>query len=222
MGRLHLSVGRVKEAAPILEQALKLFPGYHYALAALAEARAAESRHEDAIELLRQRYRAAPHPENLFELAVALDRAGKKQEARAAFAQFEREARAEIEGVDNANRELIVYYTDYAPKPAEALRIAQKEIARRRDVFTLDAYAWALYANGRYAEARKQLEAALAVGIRDARLFYHAGVIAKRGGDRAAAARYFRASLDTNSASAVAAETRAALEALGTERRALR
>jgi hypothetical protein len=82
---------------------------------------------------------------------------------------------------DNANRELIFYYTDHARRPREALRIAEIEIGRRQDVYTRDAYAWALRANGHHAEARKQMEAALSVGTRDPRLLEHAKVIRQTG-----------------------------------------
>ena len=47
-------------------------------------------------------------------------------------------------------------------------------------------------ANGNYKEARAQIEKALAVGIRDARFFLHAGEIALKQDDRAAAERYLR------------------------------
>jgi Flp pilus assembly protein TadD len=66
-------------------------------------------------------------------------------------------------------------------------------------VYTLDAYAWALHINGQDLEARKQIEAALAVGIRDAKLLVHAGVIALASGDRAAAERYLKQSTELNS-----------------------
>ena len=50
------------------------------------------------------------------------------------------------------------------------LRVAKQEFAWRHDVYTLDAYAWALHVNGQDAEARKQIETALAVGIRDSKI----------------------------------------------------
>ena len=68
----------------------------------------------------------------------------------------------------------------------------KQEYAWRRDVYTLDAYAWALHVNGQDAEARKQIETALAVGIRDSRIFAHAGEIALKLGDRAAAQNYLQ------------------------------
>jgi Flp pilus assembly protein TadD len=70
--------------------------------------------------------------------------------------------------------------------------VAQREYAWRHDVYTLDAYAWALHVNGQDAEARKQIETALAVGIRDSKIFTHAGEIALKMGDRAAAQNYLQ------------------------------
>jgi tetratricopeptide (TPR) repeat protein len=178
LAHLRFLIGKTAEAEKLLVEALRLFPGYHYALANMAKVREAQGEHVKAAELLKERYSAAPHPENLYDLAASLNRAGKSAEAKEAFTQFERDARAEMKSRDNANRELIFYYTDHAGKPAEALRVATLEIGRRRDVRTLDAYAWALQANGRNSEARKQIEAALAVGTRDPRILHHAEAIA--------------------------------------------
>ena len=214
LAHLQLMVGNAEAAEKLLQQALALFPGYHYALGNLARVRTAQHKHAEAVELLRQRYRAAPHPENLYALAEALERAGRAEETKAAYAEFEQRARKEIGWADNANRELMFYYADHSGKPVEALRIAKIEAARRQDVYTLDAYAWALDVNGQYAEARKQMESALAVGIRDARLFYHAGAIAWKAGDPAAAARYLKQSLEVDPRSECSAAARAALEQL--------
>jgi tetratricopeptide (TPR) repeat protein len=211
LGHLHLQTGKVEIAEQIQRQALALFPQYHFALANLAKVRTAQQKYGEAADLLRQRYQTAPHPENLYDLAVALVRAGRSQEAKTTFAKFEQKAWAEMQNANNANRELVFYYADHARKPAEALRVAQLEISRRQDVYTMDAYAWALYRNGQFAEARKQLEKALAVGIRDPKFFYHAGVISAKMKDREAAARYLEQSMQLNAKSEVAAEVRAAL-----------
>ena len=109
---------------------------------------------------------------------------------------------------------MVFYYADHARDPNEALRIAQKEFARRHDVYTLDAYAWALYVNGQYEEARRQIEAALQVGVRDAKLFYHAGAIAARQEDWVSARSNFQKSLDVNPVSEVSAAAREALAEL--------
>ena len=199
MAHLNLAIGKIDQAEKLSQQALVMFPGYHYALGNLAKVRIQQKRYDEAVELLKQRYEAAPHAENLYDLAQALQLAGKTDDANKAFAEFERKSLLESNRGDNSNHELIFYYADYADQPTRALEVAQREIARRHDVFTLDSYAWALYRNGQYADARKQIESALAVGIRDAKIFRHAGEIALKSGDKAAAERYLRESVELNS-----------------------
>jgi Flp pilus assembly protein TadD len=198
IGHLQLMSGKITEADNTLKQALTIFPGYHYALGNLAKVRIEQKRYEDAVDLLEQRYRAAAHAENLYDLGEALELASRAEEAKKAFAEFETKSLVESVRADNSNRELIFYYTDHAKQPKKALEIAEKEFARRHDVFTLDAYAWALHVNGRDVEAREQIEAALAVGIRDAKMFRHAGEIALSAGDRTAAKRYLQESAELN------------------------
>ena len=199
MGHLNLAIGKINEAEKLSQQALAMFPGYHYALGNLAKVRIQQKRYDEAVDLQQQRYQAAPHAENLFDLAQALQLAGKTDEARKAFAEFEQKSLLESNRADNSNHELILYYSDYVHQPAKALEVAKREIARRHDVFTLDSYAWALYGNGQYAEAQKQVAAALVVGIRDAKIFRHAGEIALKTGDRGAAERYLKQSVELNS-----------------------
>ena len=199
MAHLNLAIGRIDQAEKLSQQALVMFPGYHYALGNLAKVRIQQKRYDEAVELLKQRYEAAPHAENLYDLAQALQLAGKTDDANKAFAEFEQKSLLESNRGDNSNHELIFYYADYADQPTRALEVAQREIARRHDVFTLDSYAWALYRNGQYADARKQIESALAVGIRDAKIFRHAGEIELKSGDNAAAERYLRESVELNS-----------------------
>ena len=89
IGHLQITSGKIDEADTTLQQALTIFPGYHYALANLAKVRIEQTRYEDAISLLRQRYEAARHAENLYDLAEALELAGHPEKAKEAFAEFE-------------------------------------------------------------------------------------------------------------------------------------
>ena len=198
MGHLRLTEGKTDQAERILRQALLLFPGYHYALGNLAKVCLQQKHYDEAIDLLQQPYGVAPHAENLYDLAEALEIAGRASEAKKAFSEFEAMSLLESVRGDNSNRELIFYYADHALQPAKALEVALQEYGRRHDVYTLDAYAWALHVNGQDAAARKQIETALGVGIRDARIFYHAGEIALKVGDHATADRYLKDSAALN------------------------
>ena len=208
MAHLKLAQGRPNQADELLQQALAMFPGYHYALGNLAKVRVQQRRYEEAVVLLQTRYKDAPHAENLYDLAVALKKAGRTVEANKAFAEFERKSLGETGKADNSNHELIMYYADYAKEPVKALEVAQREYARRHDVFTLDCYAWALHVNGQDVTARKQLHMALAVGIQDATIFRHASQIAKKVGDEAAATKYSKLAAELEGESKTVASAR--------------
>lgn len=177
MALLHLQRGAVVEAEGAATGALSLFPDYHYGLAALAKVRAAQGRHGEAAALYRQRYAAAAHPENLFDVAEALSMAGETQAAAAAFRDFEKLALAESMNVDNANRELVAYYLERAGRPQEALRIATMTFERRQDAFTRATYAAALDANGRREEALAQVAAIEALGLKDPKILSQTAMI---------------------------------------------
>jgi Flp pilus assembly protein TadD len=196
MAHLKLATGKTADAENLLLQALAMFPGYHYALGNLAKVRVQQKRYAEAVNLLTQRYRAAPHAENLFDLAEAMQLAGRKAEADKTFADFEKKSLLETNRADNSNHELIFYYTDHAHQPEKALEVAKREYSRRHDVFTLDCYAWALHGNGQDTEARRQIETALAIGIRDSKVLRHARMIALATGHRTAAQRYLRQSAE--------------------------
>lgn len=98
----------------------------------------AQQRYDEAVALFQKRYAAAPHAENLFAVAEALEHAARHEEASQAFSEFERQALKESELADNANHELVAYYNDYAQQPEKARRIAEQELARCHDAFTLE------------------------------------------------------------------------------------
>jgi tetratricopeptide (TPR) repeat protein len=180
IAHLHLVEGSLSKAETYAKGALGVFKDYHYALGVLGQVRMAQRRYREAEELFRARYAQAPHAENLYAAGEALYKEGRRDEANAVFAEFERKALQESGIADNANHELIAYYTDYAGRPAEALRLARQELTRRHDVFTIDAYAWSLAKCGNYAEAARQIRKAVAIGLKDPKVQQHAKSIEAR------------------------------------------
>lgn len=179
IAHLHYLAGDLAKAESFAKGALGLFANYHYALGTLAQVRIAQHRYDDAVALLEQRYAAAPHAENQFALAEALELAGRKQDAQRAFAEFEKKSLAESALADNSNHELVAYYLDHAQQPERALKIASLELTRRHDAYTLEAYARALAANGDYTGAGAEMKKALAFGIKDPKVVEHAREIAE-------------------------------------------
>src|SRR6202451_1905940 len=194
-GHLRLASGNSDAAEKLFQQALTSVPTQPSALGNLAQVRITQKRNAEALVLLQQRDQGIPHAENLYDLAEVLQLAGRDTAAKKAFADFETKSLAESGRKANSNRELVFYYADHAHQPARALEVAKQEFAWRHDVYTLDAYAWALHVNGQDSAARKQLETALGVGIRDSKIFAHEGEIALKLGDRAAAQKYLEESV---------------------------
>jgi Tfp pilus assembly protein PilF len=194
---VQIRSGKLDAATQVLEKAKQLFPKYPYTLRNLVQVKLEQHRYPEAIALLRQQETTdpgavVPRAQVLYQLARVEDLAGQASEATATYAKFEAAAKPLVHEPGNANRDLIFYYADQARSAPQGLSLAQYEIGSQHDdVWTLDAYAWALYANGRYAEADLQLQKALAVGIRSAQLFDHAGNIALKLGKQEEAGRYF-------------------------------
>jgi tetratricopeptide (TPR) repeat protein len=186
IAHLLMAQGKPDAAERFINEALKQFPDYHYALAQRGALLTKQGKLAEAIDAYRKRYEVAPHPENMFDIGAALHAAGKTTEAKNAFQEFEQLALKESEGWDNANRELIRYYTDYANQPAKALKIAEMQIKQRRDVYSLESHAWALYRNGKFRDAKKSMDVALAVGVIEPRMLFRAAMIEAKLGDKSA------------------------------------
>jgi tetratricopeptide (TPR) repeat protein len=155
----------------------------------------------------RQRLSIGP-PHALYELAKAREAVGQAKDAHATYAEFERLGSAPETATDDARLDLILMYAGSPATAPNALKLAQQEIAARQDVWTLDAFAWALYANAKYEEADAAVQKAIAVGIESARIFGHAGHIAQKLHHGADAIKYFQLSIQSNPSSEYTADAR--------------
>jgi tetratricopeptide (TPR) repeat protein len=203
---IQIESGQIDSAAQTLAQAEQLFPHYPYTTENLARVCIAQNRAGDAVQLLVQAASIDHDPHILYQLAKAQIAAGKLNEARASYAEFEKLATEPGGATDASKLDLILMYAGSPANAPKALQLAQQEIVLRQDVWTLDAYAWALYANARFQDADAAVQKAIAVGIQSAQIFDHAGHIAQGLNHNTDAARYFKLSLQSNPASEVAAD----------------
>ena len=72
------------------------------------------------------------------------------------------------------------------------------EIETRRDIYGYDLLAWALHRSRRDAEGIPVMAQALALGTRDAMLFYHAGMIERALGRDEQARTHLERALQAN------------------------
>jgi tetratricopeptide (TPR) repeat protein len=173
--RMLLRTKNAAAAASTLEQAEKLFPTSLQVLEQKADLARTKGDLAEAASLLAKESQASPAPAHLYAWAEALDRAGRHEEARTIYEKFEADSAA-------AGSALVLYYADRKQNPEKALALANRQISARQDTATLDAYAWALYRAGKFAEARKQIDKLLALGTRDPGYACHAALIAARTG----------------------------------------
>ena len=187
---LELDSGNARLAEEVMKQAVVLFPDSQLALATLARIRSAQGQYDEAATLLQKRYDKVRTAKNLYAWAEALEKSSKHNEAAALFQQFERKAKTETGKPENADRDLIFFYLNKKNEPVEALALATAQSAEYQDCGTLDALAWALYGNGKYSEAKTQMDRALAVGVRNSLYFCHAAQIAAKMNDAAGALKF--------------------------------
>lgn len=198
LGELAFNTGNYVEAEKHYRDALTTFPDYYRGLAGLARARAAQGDLKSAIEHYERATKILPDPIFIAALGDLYQLAGRRQEADAQFALCEKLAALGAAGGNVYDRQLAIFYADHDLKPEEAYKLAKQEYDARQDVYGADALAWAALKAGNMDEAQRFMKAALRLGTQDARLFYHAGMIARAAGDKAAARDFLQRALKLN------------------------
>jgi tetratricopeptide (TPR) repeat protein len=198
LGAEFFTAGELSRAEASHLAGLATFPGYHRALAGLAQVRTAQGRPADAEALYRKALAALPAPEHAVALGDLLTSMGRREDAAKQYALVEQIARLSRANEALYNRELAYFYLDHDLKVEEALALARCEIEVRRDVYGHDVLAWALLKNGRAEEARSAMTEALRLGTRDPKIFFHAGMIHARLGDTARARDFLARALALN------------------------
>jgi tetratricopeptide (TPR) repeat protein len=198
LGETTFGVGDYDRAEKHYRDSLVTFPDYFRAHAGLGRALAAKGDLNGAIEHYERAVRILPDPASVAALGDLLQIAGRTKEAEAQYALCEQTAKIGAAGGQLYNRQIALFYADHDLKSGEAYRLAKREYETRRDVYGADALAWAALKAGKIDEARQAVKEALRLGTQDAKLFYHAGMVARAAGDRATAQEYLRRSLKLN------------------------
>lgn len=162
-----------------LSAVLKRQPKHAPALLLQGRINMAQGNINSAIGLLTQALQLNPLPEYRWALIEALSEQDDidKQKQRDELQQQLMQA-----GATEDRRTYALYLASTGIDDVLAVSLAEQELQIRHDVITLDTYAWALRSNHQLKEAKKYSNKALNEGTQSARLFYHAGVIAKENG----------------------------------------
>jgi tetratricopeptide (TPR) repeat protein len=216
LGQEHWGGGDLEAAERAYRASLATVPGYHRALAGLAQVLSARNRGAEAVPLLEQAVAVVPQLDYVVALGDLYAAIGRTDAAEAQYRLAEHIGQLTALSRVLYNRELAWFYADHDRQLDQALRLARQELETRRDIHAYDLLAWTLYRTGQFEAARAAMMEALRLGTRDARLYYHAGMIERSLGNAEGAAAYLQRALATNPRfhPRHADEARRALEAL--------
>jgi tetratricopeptide (TPR) repeat protein len=194
-GTVAIAAGTPGAAVSWYDKALSAWPDSFLALGGLARAQAALGMTAAAITSYQQAIAVAPQPDSLTLLGDLYSLTGQTKLANDQYATVEAIAHLASINQQVYNRQIVLFSVNHDRDLPEALTLATQELAIRKDIYGYDAYAWALLANGRAADADAAMQQALSLGTKDAQLWYHAGVIAAAVGDTSRARSLLQKSL---------------------------
>jgi tetratricopeptide (TPR) repeat protein len=188
VGRQHQDTGRLGHAARAYRRALREAPGYVFARAGLATLEADRGRFARAFALLRPVVAARSTTEYAVDLGDALAQAGRSRAAEAAYALARRLERQLAANGVRTELQSALFDLDHDRNLRDALVRAREGRRLRPGIEGEHVLAWALYKNGRCAEARVHSIRALRLGTKDLDAIYHRSLIEDCLGNRRAAA----------------------------------
>jgi len=190
LGHLYLKNGQADEAEKAYAAAVQVFPGYHPGYAGMGRAQAAKGEFKAAIASFEKAQASTPMPDYaaaLYDLYTA------QKDTKNAKKQLEM-----IEVIDQinknngevTNRNVALIFADHNFHVDRALQLATAELDVRKDIYSYDALAWALYKNEKFAEADQAMAKALRMGTPEPAFYYHAEQIAIANGKTKEAEEY--------------------------------
>ena len=198
LGKLYWMRGDGRTAERLYKGALEIFPGYVYALDALAPVEAARGHLRRAIALERRAADAIPLPQFVGQLGDLYARAGHPRLAREQQATVSVIQRLlSVNGV-KVDLETAIYRADHSIDPLGTIELARKARALRPSILGDDTLAWALARGGRCAEALSLSQRSLRLGTRDSLVYFHRAMIERCVGNAAAARTWFGRALALN------------------------
>jgi tetratricopeptide (TPR) repeat protein len=190
LANLHTGSGRLAHGVQLYRTALARVPGYAPALVGLADVAQRQGENARAERLLRRALARTADPGAAATLGDVLAAQGRRQEAERWYG---RALVLEKEFASHGGRnqvETALFDLDHDRNLADALERAGVGLRFRPGVEGLHTYAWALYKNGRCADAVPYSDRALALAPTDTGALFHRSLIEGCLGNSAVAARY--------------------------------
>ena len=216
LGELYFNQGDLPKARAAYLRGTDVDADYVPPFAGLAKVAWAEGHLQQAIAGYTDVVSRYPSPEYVIALGDLYTAAGQPDQAAQQYGLVHVEEQLFRSNGVNIDLELALFDAAHGD-PAGAVTAASDEWAKRHSVLVADAFGWALYANGRYADAAIYARKAMALGYHNALFAFHAGMIQLKLGNAAEARRLLAQAVSTNPHFSIqyAPVARAALAKLG-------
>lgn len=198
LGHLYWRTGEWNEAEQAYNASLANFPRMHGSLYGLAQVAAARGHFDQAVASAKKAQSMAPLVEYSGLLADLYTVMQRPAEANRQLELVDLQAQLEAASGQKGNRAVALIYANHKRRLDDAIAVAEADLAVRKDVFTWDAYAWALLQSGRLDDAAKASRQALRAGTPDPLIYFHAGRIAEAQGESAKADAFRNKALALN------------------------
>ena len=195
LGETAFAQGRYAPAEKHYQASLTAFPDYYRGIGGLARARAAQNDIKGAVALYEKLVKRLPDPVYVAALGDLYQLDGQNDQAAAQYALVAQIVKLSTLNGVLYNRQLALFYADHDQQAEAAYQATAQEYAMRRDIYGADALAWTALKAGKLPEAQAAIKDALRLGTKDAKLFYHAGMIARATGDKTASKMYLQKAL---------------------------
>jgi tetratricopeptide (TPR) repeat protein len=177
LGKLELARGRLGAASGYLRESLRTFPGYVYALDALAQLQLAHGRLARATALERRAVDTTPLPQFVGLYADLLRVTGHRHAAAVQYTTEDGIRRLFAANGVRTDLETALFDVDHGIRLHASLALARQAQHERPSIDGDDVLAWALARNGRCGEALQYSKLALRLGTNDsAKLFHRAEI----------------------------------------------
>lgn len=204
IGECLMSIGQVGEAEKAFQKTLDLYPRDYKAYANLTRLAASRGDWTSVIAFGHKSNAIAPMADILALVGDAYSQQGRQVLAEAEYAKVvalagkpggPSDGLHEFAGASGGHghtldRQYAMFCADHNRDLDGAYACALRELQARRDVYAFDVLAWVCLKRGDRTEALQAIRKALSERTEDARILFHAGIIAQANGFQAEADGY--------------------------------
>lgn len=188
--------GKYDESLRVYDESLQVMPDYHHALFGKGRTLASKGDLAAAKDQLAAAQNRVAGIDTVLLLGDVYRQLGEVENAAKQYAMAEG-GEASL-GAHYDEHRMALFWADNDKNLDRALEVAVADYAEIKDIYASDILAWCYYKKGMFAEAKTQIAEAMRLKTRDARIYYHAGMIELALGNKATAITHLQTALEIN------------------------